>query len=190
MVFSQDRHQDVLDLCLVQFEPDSADYINVRRPPHSLGQTFNSLCKLWQQCVKVNVLFWVCIWGLCHTRVMWRWRVSAFHCHNMQSYTPGLIITHVNWKSNSFRTCRENHSLVKNKNIHICWMSCQLQTGVSRGKCSSLPPAGENSLYIKSIFLSLSHLFQKRQFLPWRGTKGGAGTKSRLANRNAETAIG
>ncbi|XP_004076007.1 28S ribosomal protein S22, mitochondrial [Oryzias latipes] len=31
MVFSQDRHQDVLDLCLVQFEPDSADYINVHR---------------------------------------------------------------------------------------------------------------------------------------------------------------
>lgn len=29
MVFSQDRHEDVLDLCLVQFEPDSADYIRV-----------------------------------------------------------------------------------------------------------------------------------------------------------------
>ncbi|XP_061575003.1 28S ribosomal protein S22, mitochondrial [Cololabis saira] len=29
MVFSQDRHEDVLDLCLVQFEPDSADYIKV-----------------------------------------------------------------------------------------------------------------------------------------------------------------
>ncbi|KAF6716879.1 28S ribosomal protein S22, mitochondrial [Oryzias melastigma] len=29
MVFSQDRHQDVLDLCLVQFEPDSSDYIRV-----------------------------------------------------------------------------------------------------------------------------------------------------------------
>lgn len=30
MVFSQDRHEDVLDLCLVQFEPDSSDYIRVR----------------------------------------------------------------------------------------------------------------------------------------------------------------
>lgn len=29
MVFSQDRHEDVLDLCLVQFEPDSAEYIRV-----------------------------------------------------------------------------------------------------------------------------------------------------------------
>ncbi|XP_038158257.1 28S ribosomal protein S22, mitochondrial [Cyprinodon tularosa] len=28
-VFSQDRHEDVLDLCLVQFEPDSSDYIRV-----------------------------------------------------------------------------------------------------------------------------------------------------------------
>ncbi|XP_018539630.1 28S ribosomal protein S22, mitochondrial [Lates calcarifer] len=27
MVFSQDRHEDVLDLCLVQFEPDSSEYI-------------------------------------------------------------------------------------------------------------------------------------------------------------------
>lgn len=31
MVFSQDRHEDVLDLCLVQFEPDSSEYIRVRR---------------------------------------------------------------------------------------------------------------------------------------------------------------
>uniref|UniRef100_A0A8C6UJD8 Mitochondrial ribosomal protein S22 n=1 Tax=Neogobius melanostomus TaxID=47308 RepID=A0A8C6UJD8_9GOBI len=29
MVFSMDRHEDVLDLCLVQFEPDSSDYIKV-----------------------------------------------------------------------------------------------------------------------------------------------------------------
>ncbi|XP_028320589.1 small ribosomal subunit protein mS22 [Gouania willdenowi] len=29
MVFSQERHEDVLDLCLVQFEPDSGDYIRV-----------------------------------------------------------------------------------------------------------------------------------------------------------------
>lgn len=29
MVFSQDRHKDALDLCLVQFEPDSSDYIRV-----------------------------------------------------------------------------------------------------------------------------------------------------------------
>ncbi|XP_061684193.1 28S ribosomal protein S22, mitochondrial [Syngnathoides biaculeatus] len=29
MVFSEDRHKDVLDLCLVQFEPDSSQYINV-----------------------------------------------------------------------------------------------------------------------------------------------------------------
>ncbi|TNN64942.1 28S ribosomal protein S22, mitochondrial [Liparis tanakae] len=29
MVFSQDRHEDVLDLCLVQYEPDSSDYIRV-----------------------------------------------------------------------------------------------------------------------------------------------------------------
>ncbi|XP_023280799.1 28S ribosomal protein S22, mitochondrial [Seriola lalandi dorsalis] len=29
MVFSQDRHADVLDLCLVQFEPDSSEYIRV-----------------------------------------------------------------------------------------------------------------------------------------------------------------
>ncbi|KAM4628195.1 small ribosomal subunit protein mS22 [Polymixia lowei] len=28
-VFSQDRHEDVLDLCLVQFEPDSSEYIKV-----------------------------------------------------------------------------------------------------------------------------------------------------------------
>lgn len=31
MVFSQDRHEDVLDLCLVQFEPDSSEYIKVRQ---------------------------------------------------------------------------------------------------------------------------------------------------------------
>ncbi|CAB1430053.1 unnamed protein product [Pleuronectes platessa] len=29
MVFAQDRHEDVLDLCLVQFEPDSSEYIRV-----------------------------------------------------------------------------------------------------------------------------------------------------------------
>lgn len=29
MVFSQDRHEDVLNLCLVQFEPDSSEYIRV-----------------------------------------------------------------------------------------------------------------------------------------------------------------
>ncbi|XP_071327807.1 small ribosomal subunit protein mS22 [Trachinotus anak] len=29
MVFSQDRHEDVLNLCLVQFEPDSSEYITV-----------------------------------------------------------------------------------------------------------------------------------------------------------------
>lgn len=29
LVFSQDRHEDVLDLCLVQFEPDSSEYIRV-----------------------------------------------------------------------------------------------------------------------------------------------------------------
>ncbi|XP_061774863.1 28S ribosomal protein S22, mitochondrial [Nerophis ophidion] len=29
MLFSQDRHKDVLDLCLVQFEPDSSEYIKV-----------------------------------------------------------------------------------------------------------------------------------------------------------------
>ncbi|CAJ1066202.1 S ribosomal protein S22%2C mitochondrial [Xyrichtys novacula] len=29
MVFSQDRYEDVLDLCLVQFEPDSPEYIRV-----------------------------------------------------------------------------------------------------------------------------------------------------------------
>ncbi|XP_070761336.1 small ribosomal subunit protein mS22 isoform X2 [Enoplosus armatus] len=29
MVFSQDRHEDVLDRCLVQFEPDSSEYIRV-----------------------------------------------------------------------------------------------------------------------------------------------------------------
>ncbi|XP_030600998.1 small ribosomal subunit protein mS22 [Archocentrus centrarchus] len=29
MVFSQDRHEDVLDLCLIQFEPDSSEYIRV-----------------------------------------------------------------------------------------------------------------------------------------------------------------
>ncbi|CAG6006933.1 small ribosomal subunit protein mS22 [Menidia menidia] len=29
VVFSQDRHEDVLNLCLVQFEPDSSDYIRV-----------------------------------------------------------------------------------------------------------------------------------------------------------------
>ncbi|KAF3848077.1 hypothetical protein F7725_021105 [Dissostichus mawsoni] len=29
MVFSQDRHEDVLDLCLVQFEPDSSDFIRI-----------------------------------------------------------------------------------------------------------------------------------------------------------------
>ncbi|XP_030258197.1 small ribosomal subunit protein mS22 [Sparus aurata] len=29
MVFSQDRHEDVLNMCLVQFEPDSSDYIRV-----------------------------------------------------------------------------------------------------------------------------------------------------------------
>lgn len=29
MVFSQDRHEDVLNLCLVQFEPDSSEYAKV-----------------------------------------------------------------------------------------------------------------------------------------------------------------
>ncbi|XP_068173858.1 small ribosomal subunit protein mS22 isoform X1 [Antennarius striatus] len=29
MVFSKDRHEDVLDLCLVQFEPDTSEYIRV-----------------------------------------------------------------------------------------------------------------------------------------------------------------
>ncbi|CAL1571651.1 unnamed protein product [Knipowitschia caucasica] len=29
MVFSQDRHEDILNLCLVQFEPDSSHYIRV-----------------------------------------------------------------------------------------------------------------------------------------------------------------
>ncbi|XP_040902724.1 28S ribosomal protein S22, mitochondrial [Toxotes jaculatrix] len=29
MVFSQDRHEDVLNLCLAQFEPDSSEYIRV-----------------------------------------------------------------------------------------------------------------------------------------------------------------
>jgi len=29
LVFSQDRHEDVLNLCLVQFEPDSSEYIRV-----------------------------------------------------------------------------------------------------------------------------------------------------------------
>nr|XP_046244433.1 28S ribosomal protein S22, mitochondrial [Scatophagus argus] len=29
MVFSQDRHEDVLNVCLVQFEPDSSEYIRV-----------------------------------------------------------------------------------------------------------------------------------------------------------------
>ncbi|XP_013870464.1 small ribosomal subunit protein mS22 [Austrofundulus limnaeus] len=29
IVFSQDRHKEVLDLCVVQFEPDSGDYISV-----------------------------------------------------------------------------------------------------------------------------------------------------------------
>ncbi|KAJ8410924.1 hypothetical protein AAFF_G00188810 [Aldrovandia affinis] len=31
VVYQQDRHEDVLDLCLVQFEPDSSDYIRVHR---------------------------------------------------------------------------------------------------------------------------------------------------------------
>ncbi|XP_056297048.1 28S ribosomal protein S22, mitochondrial [Pseudoliparis swirei] len=40
MVFSQDRHEDVLDMCLVQFEPDSSDYIRVH------GATYEDLEKL------------------------------------------------------------------------------------------------------------------------------------------------
>ena len=28
-VFTEDRHEDVLNLCLVQFEPDSSEYIKV-----------------------------------------------------------------------------------------------------------------------------------------------------------------
>lgn len=28
-MYSQDRHVDVLNLCVAQFEPDSADYIKV-----------------------------------------------------------------------------------------------------------------------------------------------------------------
>ncbi|XP_047450210.1 28S ribosomal protein S22, mitochondrial [Mugil cephalus] len=31
MVFSEDRHEDVLNFCLVQFEPDSSDYIRVHK---------------------------------------------------------------------------------------------------------------------------------------------------------------
>lgn len=30
-MFSQERHEDVLDMCLVQFEPDSAEFIKVGR---------------------------------------------------------------------------------------------------------------------------------------------------------------
>lgn len=30
MVFGQDRHEDVLDRCQVQFEPDSSEYIRVK----------------------------------------------------------------------------------------------------------------------------------------------------------------
>lgn len=30
-MYSQDRHEDVLDMCLVQFEPDSAEFIKVGR---------------------------------------------------------------------------------------------------------------------------------------------------------------
>lgn len=32
-MYSQDRHEDVLDMCLVQFEPDSAEFIKVGRQP-------------------------------------------------------------------------------------------------------------------------------------------------------------
>ncbi|XP_070685199.1 small ribosomal subunit protein mS22 [Pempheris klunzingeri] len=39
MVFSQDRHEDVLDMCLVQFEPDSSEYIRVH------GATYEDLDK-------------------------------------------------------------------------------------------------------------------------------------------------
>jgi len=28
-VFQQDRHEDILNMCIAQFEPDSADYIRV-----------------------------------------------------------------------------------------------------------------------------------------------------------------
>ncbi|XP_078064819.1 small ribosomal subunit protein mS22 [Mustelus asterias] len=31
VVFAQDRNEDILDLCLIQFEPDSADYIRVHQ---------------------------------------------------------------------------------------------------------------------------------------------------------------
>ncbi|MBN3300644.1 RT22 protein, partial [Amia calva] len=31
VVFLQDRHEDILDLCLVQFEPDSSEYIKVHQ---------------------------------------------------------------------------------------------------------------------------------------------------------------
>ena len=75
MVFSQDRHEDVLDLCLVQFEPDSSEYIKVRWqwifllfwPHHQLlwhlqsvySWLGNTISPLWV--IKVEVSMLICI---------------------------------------------------------------------------------------------------------------------------------
>ncbi|KFQ43446.1 hypothetical protein N333_05308, partial [Nestor notabilis] len=43
-VFQQDRHEDVLNMCIAQFEPDSADYIRCKKA--SGVQSTLSLCTL------------------------------------------------------------------------------------------------------------------------------------------------
>lgn len=43
MVFSQDHHEHVLNLCLAQFEPDSADYIKVQHQGGKLNEELVSL---------------------------------------------------------------------------------------------------------------------------------------------------
>ncbi|XP_048460601.1 28S ribosomal protein S22, mitochondrial isoform X3 [Rhincodon typus] len=42
VVFAQDRYEDILDLCLIQFEPNSADYIRVH---HQTYEDIDKNCK-------------------------------------------------------------------------------------------------------------------------------------------------
>lgn len=47
MVFPQDRHEDVLNLCLVQFEPDSSEYLRVHTATYEDLDKHNKYKLLW-----------------------------------------------------------------------------------------------------------------------------------------------
>lgn len=55
MVFSQDQHEHVLNLCLVQFEPDSSEYIKVKRSELLIVLTQIFISKSNNFCVSVSL---------------------------------------------------------------------------------------------------------------------------------------